>query len=85
MLENNSLPVDGYEKPVKDQVILEKISLGLRTADGLGLEELSVVSGAVENIKKLEVSGHIQICNNRVIPTKKGLLVADQLPLYIIN
>ena len=84
-LENNMAPVDDYEILSEEQAILEKISLAMRTIYGIGRDDLENIPGAWENIQKLVTSGHIEILNNRIIPTKKGLLVADQLPLYIIH
>ncbi len=84
-LEHNRAPVDDYESLSEEQALLEKISLGLRTVDGIDLDELRTISGAIEKIKQLAASGHIKILNNAAVSTKKGLLVADQLPLYIIQ
>ena len=84
-LERNLAPVDGYEILSEEQTLLEKISLCLRTIDGIRREDLVDIPGALVKIQNLEASGYIEIINNRVVPTKKGLLVADQLPLYIIN
>lgn len=85
ILEKNMPPVDDSETLSKEQAILEKISLGLRTLCGISREYLNCINGALENLQRLEVSGHIEIVNDRIVPTKKGLLIADQLPLYIIN
>jgi len=84
-LEHNEAPVDDSEILSEDQTLIEKISLCLRTIDGISREYLVDITGALENIENLEASGYIEIINNRVVPTKKGLLVADQLPLCIIN
>ena len=84
-LENSKVPVEDSEILSGEQEILEKISLGLRTLNGIRREDLAGIPGALDNIQKLETSGHVEIKGDRVIPTKKGLLLADQLPLYILN
>lgn len=84
-LEAGKTPVESFENLSKEQVILEKVSLGLRTIAGIRKGDLTGIPGALENIQKLEASEHLKIKDARVIPTKKGLLIADQLPLYILN
>ena len=84
-LEDGKAPVEDFESLSPDEVNLEKVSLGLRTIDGIRREDVIGIAGALENLQKLKASGHVKIKGDRIIPTKKGLLVADRLPLYIIN
>ena len=79
------MPAEGFEDLSDEQEVLEKISLGLRTKDGIGKEDLEGIAGAWDSIRELETSGHVTVKGSRVVPTKKGLLIADQLPLYIIR
>ena len=84
-LEDGKAPVEDFESLSAEQVNLEKVSLGLRTIYGIRREDLLGIIGALENLQKLEASGHVKIKGDRIIPTKKGLLVADQLPLNILS
>ncbi len=84
-LENGEYPVENYEILTGEQEILEILALGLRTADGLKLNIFSEYPESSKKLKALELSGHLIIKDNRAIPTKKGLLIADQLPLFILS
>jgi len=75
-------PVEGDENLTEDQIRLESISLGLRTKKGFDLKEIKHNSEWNDTISSLRDSGFIRIENNRVLPTRKGFLVADRLPLY---
>lgn len=79
-LEKGCAPVEDSETLTREQETLEKLSLGLRTAEGIMTDDLAGIPGALENISTLVSSGHLRITGNKVIPTKKGLLVADRLP-----
>jgi oxygen-independent coproporphyrinogen III oxidase len=84
-LENGSLPVEDSESLTVEQETLEKISLGLRTSDGIKMDDLKDIRGAMENVTKLESTGHVKVTGNFIAPTKKGFLVADRLPLIIMG
>ena len=81
-LGQGKAPVEEYENLTKDQIRLESISLGLRTKRGFDLKDIKHNSEWDDTISSLQDSGFIRIENNRVLPTKKGFLVADRLPLY---
>jgi oxygen-independent coproporphyrinogen-3 oxidase len=80
-LQEGKLPIEGREKLTNDQKIMEKIYLGLRTCHGVDINEIGKIPGLSNTISILEDSGHIKIHEQRIMPTKKGLLVADHLPL----
>ncbi len=84
-LESGKLPVEDFEVLSEEQEILEKVSLGLRTTEGVMIDEFSDITGAMEKISGLVSSGHIEIKGNIIVPTKKGLLIADQMPLFILE
>jgi oxygen-independent coproporphyrinogen-3 oxidase len=80
-LENGKQPVKEVEGLTEEQILQETVSLGLRTCRGI---EMAVISKRPEwekMVTDMVNSGHIQIKGSRVIPTLKGLLVADYLPL----
>jgi oxygen-independent coproporphyrinogen III oxidase len=82
---NGCQPVEGFEDLTIEQETLEKISLGLRTIEGIKMDILTDIPGAMEAVKKLESTGHLKITANCIAPTKEGLLVADRLPLIILD
>ena len=84
-LKKHKKPVAGHEDLTEEQRRIEIISMGLRTNEGVDIRELEgspVLHGAVSQLKN---SGHLRMHNNRILPTKKGFLVADHLPLYFIS
>jgi oxygen-independent coproporphyrinogen-3 oxidase len=80
-LEKGFRPIDGSENLSMDQMRLEKLFLGLRTIDGVTLESAFPEypsNGYLENITNTHL---ITLRGDRLIPTKKGFLMADRLPL----
>ena len=84
-LESGIRPVEDSETLTEEQETLEIISLGLRTAEGIVSDALADIPGVAERVAGLESTGHLKITGNRIMPTKKGMLVADQLPLFILS
>ena len=84
MLENGNIPVEGYENLTEDQLDLERISLGLRTRQGFDAQKLPDNPALKGALSSLRDSGFLKITNNRIVPTGKGFLVADSLPLYFL-
>lgn len=80
-LKKGSRPIAGSEVLSAEQLRLEKLFLGLRTCDGVTLDIAfpeSPYNELLHNIKKTRL---ISVQDNRLIPTKKGFLMADRLPL----
>ena len=82
-LEQGQAPIEGHEELTEDQLRLESISLGLRTRAGFDLKQISPCPRSRDMLRMLEDSGFLRADNHRVIPTQKGFLVADQIPLYL--
>lgn len=80
---NGIKPRGGREYLSEDQLRLERLFLGLRTKKGVSLEEVSASAMKRETIERLVQSGHLRIREDRVVPTVRGLLIADKLPLII--
>jgi len=81
-LQKNLRPVGGSETLTSEQMHLEKLFLGFRTRDGVALKDAfpeSPPNGLLERIIKTRL---ISVRGNRLIPTKKGFLMADRLPLF---
>jgi len=84
VLEQGRAPVEGHEDLTDEQLTLEMIALGLRTITGVELGAVSHAPEQKEALSMLEDGGFLMIKNGMAIPTKKGFLVADRLPLYFM-
>jgi putative oxygen-independent coproporphyrinogen III oxidase len=81
-LEEGRLPVEAQEELNEEQVRLETISLGLRTRAGLDLNHLGDSLNLEKTISRLVEAQLVSVINNRIVPTLKGFLLADRLPLF---
>lgn len=81
-LSAGNSPVEGEETLSPSQVHLESIALGLRTRRGF---ERSLILGQTESkrLEELESRGFLCRDGNRVVPTREGFLLAEQIPLYL--
>jgi oxygen-independent coproporphyrinogen-3 oxidase len=80
-LEEGKTSIEGREELSEEQVRLEWISLGLRTRAGLDLNQLGDKLNLEKILPKLIEKEWVSITGNRLVPTLKGFLVADRLPL----
>ena len=83
-LKEGRAPVSGTEKLTGEQLHLEALSLGLRTRAGLDIELIRTNKNLDAVLKELLQSEYAQIIDGRLIPTRKGFLVADRLPLTLV-
>ena len=83
-LDSGLQPLEGRETLTKDQERLERLSLLLRTRKGVGREDLDSFPNTEEVLPRLLREGYLEILSDRVVPTKKGFLVADGLPLLFL-
>jgi oxygen-independent coproporphyrinogen-3 oxidase len=78
-------PVEGEESLSRDQLAMEAVMLGLRTADGIDLDFLrarfgvELVAANREVVDRLVTNGCVSICGGRLRPTMSGMLIADAL------
>ena len=78
-------PVEGEERPSHEQLVLEALMLGFRTAAGVDLDRLRDRFGVgllAENknvVDRLCASGHIEVDGSRLRPTLAGFAIADTL------
>ncbi len=84
LLSRGSLPVKESEDLTDEQQRLESLSLGLRTREGVDLPLLRTWPGSEEVVARLQSDELVEICEGRVVPTTKGFVVADSLPLLFI-
>ena len=82
-LEGGSAPIEGQESLSPEQLNLESIFLGLRTTAGIDHDTLTMNPSLKAVLTGLEASRHIRIRNGKITPTRKGLLIADALPLLL--
>jgi oxygen-independent coproporphyrinogen-3 oxidase len=83
-LEEGRAPVSGQEELTGEQIYLEMLSLGLRTKAGIDLAQIRTKKNIDTELNNLLQSEYAQIIDGRLIPTRKGFLVADRLPLALI-
>jgi oxygen-independent coproporphyrinogen-3 oxidase len=82
-LKEGMPPIEGYEYLTAGQLRLEAVALGLRTREGIDLKEILDGAPSSGPLSLLQKSGFVKLENGRVLPTRKGFLVADSLPLYL--
>ncbi len=79
-LSRGKRPVAGRETLKPDQKRLERLSLGLRTCDGIAFRNLNGNAKKAEWIFK---EGLAQIQNGRLFLSPRGFLLADEIALYL--
>ena len=84
-LKGRRPPVEGYEKLTDEQLRLESISLGLRTEQGFDLKKIPPNPELTGVLAALQAAGFLHVNDGRVIPTKKGFLVADGLAVQLTS
>jgi oxygen-independent coproporphyrinogen-3 oxidase len=77
-------PFEQREVLSPDDAFLESLGLGFRTREGVSLHDLPYekAEGVVDELRS---NGLIEIKGERIIPTRKGFLVADSLPLLFLD
>lgn len=78
-LKEGRLPIEGRETLTKEQRHLESLALGFRTKRGVDLESLDATSEKA--LVMFQKQGLLKIINGRAVPTRRGYLLADHLPL----
>lgn len=82
LIEKKVLPVEGKELLSDEQIKIEKVFLGLRTC--FGVEKAILSRCSEDTLALIQDSGFIKIVGDKIIPTRKGMSVADQLTAYLI-
>ena len=68
----------------REQLDLESLYLGLRTNSGVELTQLTANRYFDALLPELLKAEYVKIIGRKMVPTKKGFLVADQLPLAVM-
>jgi oxygen-independent coproporphyrinogen III oxidase len=76
-IDSGRRPLENYEELTSEQVRLETISLGMRTAEGVALSIILDKPGADEDVKRLQAEGLAVENQGRLQPTCSGYLMAD--------
>ena len=84
-LASGEKPIDGSETLLPEQLRLERLFLGFRTKRGVAAGDVSGKPSLDETLVRAKRSRLVTIRNNRVIPTQKGYLIADHLPLMFCD
>ena len=74
-------PVENSETLTDGQILLERLYFGFRTRDGLPIGFFDFVPGGAEVLAELERTALLRIEKDRAIPTRRGYLLSDRLPL----
>jgi putative oxygen-independent coproporphyrinogen III oxidase len=82
-LAKGNAPMAGREELSSEQLKLESLFLGLRTKDGIDLDAVAENTALDTVLAQLQRSRHIEIHDGKLIPTRKGFLIADSLPLLL--
>jgi oxygen-independent coproporphyrinogen-3 oxidase len=80
-LEQGTPPLLDSETLSPEQVYLETILLGFRTREGVDREIFRGREGTEEVLRHLRQGDLVEDLEGKVVPTLKGFLVADSLPL----
>lgn len=83
-LASGRSPAEANEVLSREQALLETLSLGFRTSDGVAGSVLSACSNAERIVRELEQQDLLARRAGRVVPTRRGMLVADRLPLLFL-
>jgi len=78
-------PIEASETLSPEQLRLERLFLGFRTKEGVPLDDVSGNPKYDNTLSRLKQSRHVTVRKNRIIPTQKGYLIADRLPLMFFD
>jgi len=81
-LRGGQKPAAGEEVLSLDQLRMESLLLGFRNREGVAVDQLRLNQASRAVLAELEASQKINRQKNRLIPTPRGYLLADRLPLF---
>ncbi|MBN1424923.1 radical SAM family heme chaperone HemW [Candidatus Fermentibacteria bacterium] len=83
-LSRNAVPMEESETLTDEQLALERVMLGMRTARGVPLSALTRYAGWEVTLERLQAGGFLVCGQDRVTVTLAGLAIADRLPLEFL-
>jgi oxygen-independent coproporphyrinogen-3 oxidase len=78
-------PVRDREFLSEEQLRMERLLLGFRMRDGFPVQLLADCENAGSLLADLEGSGLVAVQGDTIVPTDRGLLVADSLPILFLR
>ena len=84
-LRKGSLPMEAEEELTDDQLRTEALMLALRTRKGIALDAVLALPAAPRILERLQADGLVTIAADRVMPTTRGLLLADSIALLFVQ
>lgn len=84
-LENNKKPVEETEYLSPEQLGMEKLLLGMRNLEGTAISEITDIPFCKDQLKKLVSKKIVQLQSGKIVPTIRGYLIADRLPLLLLR
>ena len=84
-LSKGEAPVAGGEVLTPEQRRLEALYLGMRTRDGVDLKLMQEGQPREALLQEFIGAGLVEVREDRLIPTREGLVVADRLALGFIE
>jgi len=82
-LNKNDKPIEDDETLSPEQLGLEKLFLGLRNLEGINIKDTLRKPLRETVLKRLITSKCVEVRSGKIIPTIKGYLIADRLPLML--
>lgn len=83
-LREDRHPTAGREELSGDQLRMERLYLGFRTRDGVSRIDIEDSDNSGQTLLDLVDSGVLEMTKERIVPTRKGYLIADHLPLIFM-
>lgn len=80
-LRQGRYPTAGHEDLTAEQLRLERLYLGFRTKIGVSKSDIEESDNAGQTLLDLVAADILEIIEDRLVPTSKGYLIADHLPL----
>lgn len=78
-------PTEDREQLTTEQWYVEELMLGLRTSDGVATDLVRAVDPEGRRLELARGVGLLEILDERIRPTTRGMLMADGLPLMLMG
>jgi len=78
-------PFEAGEQLTAEQAFMERLCLGFRNLEGVDLRTLSRLPRLDSTLEELATKKLITLAHGKIVPTVKGYLVADSLPLRFLE